>query len=83
MCRVGLFGHFSAASMLALAGCESHEAKIDALQKEYDKIGQSISARTVPLNISRFRRTSARSAQTRTQKVKQAWDQLNAERSKK
>jgi hypothetical protein len=31
---------FLAASLLPLAGCESHEAKIDRLQKEYDKISQ-------------------------------------------
>jgi hypothetical protein len=40
MCRVALSGIFLAASLLPLAGCESHEAKIDRLQKEYDKISQ-------------------------------------------
>jgi uncharacterized lipoprotein NlpE involved in copper resistance len=31
---------FGAALMtLALAGCESHQAKIDALQQEYDRLG--------------------------------------------
>ena len=31
---------FAAALMtLALAGCESHQAKIDALQQEYDRLG--------------------------------------------
>ena len=36
MCRVGVSAILAAASMLALAGCESHQAKVDALQKEYD-----------------------------------------------
>jgi hypothetical protein len=40
MCRVELFAIFAAASMLAFTGCESHEAKIARLQKEYDKISQ-------------------------------------------
>ena len=40
MCRVALLVIFLAASLLPLAGCESHEAKIDRLQKEYDKISQ-------------------------------------------
>jgi hypothetical protein len=29
-----------AASILALAGCESHQSKVDRLQNEYDKISQ-------------------------------------------
>jgi hypothetical protein len=40
MCRVALSVIFLAVSLLPLAGCESHEAKIDRLQKEYDKISQ-------------------------------------------
>jgi hypothetical protein len=40
MCRVALSVIFLAASLLPLAGCESHEAKINRLQKEYDKISQ-------------------------------------------
>lgn len=40
MCRVALSVIFLAAFLLPLAGCESHEAKIDRLQKEYDKISQ-------------------------------------------
>ena len=40
MCRVGVFALFTAASMLALPGCESHQAKIGRLQQEYDKISQ-------------------------------------------
>jgi hypothetical protein len=40
MCRVALFAILLSASMLPLTGCESHQAKIDRLQKEYDKISQ-------------------------------------------
>lgn len=38
MCRVGVFAIFIAASILALTGCESHQAKVDRLQKEYDRL---------------------------------------------
>ena len=38
MCRVRVFAIFTAASMLALPGCESHQAKVDRSQKEYDRL---------------------------------------------
>ena len=31
---------FAAVVTLAFAGCDSHQAKVDALQKEYDRLGQ-------------------------------------------
>ena len=34
------FTALSAVLILALAGCKSHQAKVDALQKEYDRISQ-------------------------------------------
>lgn len=33
------FVTLSAVLILALSGCRSHQAKIDALQKEYDQLG--------------------------------------------
>ena len=30
----------SAILIASLSGCQSHQAKIDALQKEYDQLGQ-------------------------------------------
>ena len=35
-------------SSFMLAGCESHQAKVDALQKEYDQLDAAISPRTAP-----------------------------------
>jgi outer membrane murein-binding lipoprotein Lpp len=81
MCRVGVFAIFAAASMFALAGCESHQAKVDALQKQYDQLAaqfhQDCSAEylKIPPTISA-------KCTDEDKKVKQAWDQLNAERSK-
>ena len=38
MLKAALFTILSAASLLVLAGCESHQAKVDRLQKEYDQL---------------------------------------------
>jgi hypothetical protein len=40
MIKVALFTILSASSVLVLAGCESHQAKVDRLQKEYDRLTQ-------------------------------------------
>jgi hypothetical protein len=81
MCRVALFAILLSASMLPLTGCESHQAKVDALQKEYDQLAaqfhQDCSAEylKIPPTISA-------KCTDEDKKVKQAWDQLKAERSK-
>ena len=38
MLKAALLTILSAASLLVLAGCESHQAKVDRLQKEYDDL---------------------------------------------
>jgi hypothetical protein len=81
MCRVEVLAIFAAASMFALPGCESHQAKVGALQKQYDQLAaqfhQDCSAEylKIPPTISA-------KCTDEDKKVKQAWDQLNAERSK-
>jgi hypothetical protein len=40
MLKIALFTILSAASVLVMAGCESHQAKVDQLQKEYDRLSQ-------------------------------------------
>ena len=81
MLKAALFTTLSAASLMVLAGCESHQGKVDRLQKEYDKLAaqfhQDCSAEylKVPPTISA-------KCTDEDKKVKQAWDQLQAERSK-
>lgn len=71
----------SAVLILALAGCKSHQAKVDALQKEYDRLAkqfhQDCSAEylDVPLKISP-------KCSDEDKQVKDAWDRLQAERAK-
>jgi hypothetical protein len=70
-----------AASVLALAGCQSHQSKVDALQKEYDRLAaqfhQDCSAEylKVPPTISA-------KCTDEDKKVKEAWDQLQAQRTR-
>jgi site-specific recombinase XerD len=40
MLKAALFTFLSASSLLVLAGCESHQGKVDRLQKEYDRLSQ-------------------------------------------
>ena len=40
MLKTALFTILSVASVLVLAGCESHQAKVDRLQKDYDRLTQ-------------------------------------------
>ena len=38
MLKAALLTGFAAASLQILAGCEGHQAKVDRLQKEYDRL---------------------------------------------
>jgi hypothetical protein len=70
-----------ALSVLALGGCQSHQSKVDALQKEYDQLAaqfhQDCSAEylKVPPTISA-------KCTDEDKKVKEAWDQLQAQRTR-
>jgi hypothetical protein len=70
-----------AVSVLALGGCQSHQSKVDALQKEYDQLAaqfhQDCSAEylEVPPTISA-------KCTDEDKKVKGAWDQLQAQRTR-
>jgi len=44
MLKAALFTTLSAASLMVLAGCESHQGKVDRLQKEYDKLAAQFQA---------------------------------------
>jgi len=75
------FSALSAVLILALSGCQSHQAKVDALQKEYDRLAkqfhQDCSAEylDVPPKISP-------KCSDEDKQVKDAWDRLQAERAK-
>lgn len=82
MLKTALFTILSAASVLVLGGCESHQAKVDRLQKEYqqesEQFGKDCSAEylKVPPTLSP-------KCNDENTKMKQTWDQLQAERARK
>ena len=81
MLKAALLVILSASSVLVLAGCESHQAKVGRLQKEYDRLAaqfhQDCSAEYLKLPP-----TPSPKCTDEDKKVKAAWDQLQAERSK-
>jgi hypothetical protein len=66
----------------AFTGCQSQQAKVDALQKKYDQLGQqyrqdcSAEMQNVPPKLSP-------KCAGENKKVGDAWAQLQAERAKK
>ena len=71
----------TAALSFAFAGCENHQAKVDAIQKEYDRLGEqyrkdcSEELLTVPPTLSP-------KCEDENKKVEEAWNRLQAERTK-
>jgi hypothetical protein len=75
---------FALAAILSFAaiGCQSHQAKIDSLQKQYDQLGQqyrkdcSAEMLNIPPKLSP-------KCTDENKKVGDAWNRLQAERAKK
>ena len=68
--------------VFALFGCQSHQAKIDALQKEYDQINQQF-AKDCSAEYLKVPPTLSPKCVDENKQMKDAWDQLQAERAKK
>lgn len=81
MCRVVVFAIFVATSMFALPGCESHQAQVDALQKQYDQLAAQFH-QDCSTEYLKIPPTISAKCTDEEKKVKQAWDQLNTERNK-
>ena len=67
---------------IALLGCQSHQAKVDALQKQYDQLGQQFrqDCSSEMLNIPP--KLSPKCSEE-NKKVGEAWKKLQAERTQK
>ena len=70
------------ASVLALAGCQTHEARIDALQKEYDSEGQQF-GKDCSAEYLKMQSTLSQKCTDENKQMKQTWERLQAERAKK
>jgi hypothetical protein len=81
MCRVALPAVLLVASLLPLAGCESHQAKVDALQKEYDNLEGQF-RKDCSEAYMQAKPTLSPKCTEEDKKTKDAWARLQAERSK-
>jgi hypothetical protein len=67
---------------VALTGCQSHQAKLDALQKEYDQLGAQFRKDCSAEMLDLPQKLSPKCADE-DKKVTDAWNRLQAERAKK
>lgn len=82
MCRTAMFAVFTAVLGIAMLGCQSHQAKVDALQKQYDQLGQQFRQDCSSEMLNVPPKLSPKCSQE-NKKVGDAWNRLQAERAKK
>jgi hypothetical protein len=72
----------AASFLLSWTGCKSHQAKVDELQKEYDRLGEQFrrDCNTELLNVPP---TLSPKCQDENKQVQEAWNRLQAERATK
>jgi ABC-type uncharacterized transport system auxiliary subunit len=75
------FFALAAVLVFALAGCQSHQAKIDALQQEHDRISQQF-AKDCSAELLKVPPTQSQKCVDEDKQMKDAWDRLQAERMK-
>ena len=68
--------------LLNLVGCESHQAKVDELQKEYDRLGEQF-RRDCNAEYLKVPPTLSPKCNDENKQVQDAWNRLQAERAKK
>jgi hypothetical protein len=71
----------SAIVFVALTGCESHEVKLDALQREYDQLGAQMQ-KDCSAEYLKVPPTLSQKCVDENKKVTEAWKRLQAERTK-
>ena len=82
MLKAALLVILSASSVLVLAGCESHQAKVDGLQKEYDALEAQF-RKDCSDTYLQAQPTLTPKCKEEDQKTKDAWARLQAERAGK
>ena len=82
MQRTELLTILPAVLLLTSIGCKSHEARIDELQKEYDQLGAQFQL-DCNEELLKVPPTLSPKCQDENKKVQDAWNRLQAERSKK
>ena len=82
MLKTALLITLSIASVLTLAGCERHQAKVDRLQKEYDALEAQF-RKDCSDTYLQAQPTLSPKCKEEDQKTKDAWARLQAERTGK
>jgi hypothetical protein len=82
MLKAALFTTLGAASLLGLPGCESHQAKVDRIQKEYDNLEAQF-RRDCSDTYLQAQPTLSPKCQEEDKKTKDAWGRLQAEHAAK
>jgi outer membrane murein-binding lipoprotein Lpp len=82
MLKAALLVILSASSVSVLAGCESHQAKVDRLQKEYDSLEAQF-RKDCSDTYLQAQPTLSPKCKDEDQKTKDAWARLQAERAGK
>lgn len=75
------FSAVLAAFVFALSGCQSHQAKVDALQKEYDRLGDQFQ-RDCTAEYLKVPPTLSPKCADEKSKLEEAGRRLQAERAK-
>jgi len=71
----------AAITSTALTGCQSHQAKVDALQKEYDQLSQQF-GKDCSADYLKVPPVLSPKCEDENKKMKDVWERLQAERSK-
>jgi type II secretory pathway pseudopilin PulG len=82
MCRVGVFAIFVAVAVLALPGCEGHQAKVDRAQKEYDRLAAQFQS-DCSAEYYKVPPTLSSKCQSEKDQMDSAWKLLQTERAGK
>lgn len=68
-------------TLVAASGCQSHEAKVADLQKQYDQLGDQFQKDCSGEMLNLPQKLSSKCADEK-QKLADAWNRLQAERTK-
>lgn len=75
------FVALTAVLAFAIAGCQSHQAKVDALQKEYDRLGEQFK-KDCSEELLKVPPTLSPKCEAESKSVAEAWNRLQAARTK-
>ena len=82
MRRTAVLVGFTAVLAITTLGCQSHRAKVDGLQKKYDQLSQQF-GKNCSTEYLKVPPTLSPKCNDENQRMKEVWDQLQAERARK